>query len=230
VGAGTEGDEIVVQVPPTGIELSPPPRPDGYRELALALQMWAGVSGYKGDRKAFWYVLGAARRLDTAHRQFERVRLELDAPPPPDRPQGPPPEAERVFEILGDAQLAVIALHRAAAMAERLESCLGVTLGVRFPRSVARRMPGIRELRHAQEHVDDRALGLIAKGSPDLRKAHRAFSILGDDLVRTRRIRYRRWSLDVDGPTTSLFQALRGYLLSAWVELCDKDRQRRHRM
>jgi hypothetical protein len=30
--------------------------------------------GYQGDPRALWYVMTAARRLDTAHRQLERVR------------------------------------------------------------------------------------------------------------------------------------------------------------
>lgn len=46
--------------------------------MAVALQAWGGLTGYSGSKELFWVVMAAARRLDTAHRQLERVREGID--------------------------------------------------------------------------------------------------------------------------------------------------------
>jgi hypothetical protein len=97
------------------LDLSPLPDPDGYRELAGPMQAWAGLLEIERDAR-FWYVIGCARRLDTAHRQFRRVGQDLDTLARPMAGRRPQDRLYERIAILGDAQLAVVALHRALAI------------------------------------------------------------------------------------------------------------------
>lgn len=189
--------------------------------MAVALQAWGGLTSYSGSKELFWVVMAAARRLDTAHRQLERVREgidKLETQPRRVRLR----EMEDVFTILGDAQLAVIALYRAAVTAQTIES-LAPQLRARFPAVVRRRINALEQLRNAYEHVEDRAQGFVARGQMDKEKAWKAMSVLGEELRGSRKIRYRRWSIGVDKPATEMCVALRSYIRAAWLELCRAD-------
>jgi hypothetical protein len=76
------------------------------KEVAAALQAWGNLTGYSGPREHLWLVLTAARRLDTAHRQIERVREGLDHLKEPRA--NPMRRADATLAVLGDAQLAMI--------------------------------------------------------------------------------------------------------------------------
>lgn len=216
--------DTVVHVGTVSLDLSPPQRPDGYRELAVALQAWGNLTGYRGPREHLWLVLTAARRLDTAHRQIERVRegfgqLKEIKPNPMRR-------MEETLAVLGDAQLAMIALYRAASAAERITPYVTVP----FPALVKQRMEGLKQLRDAFEHADDRALGYVSRREKDPEKAWKSMVVFGKALIGTREIRYRKWSLGIDKPATGIFLSLRRFIRKAWLELCHADFESRHQL
>jgi hypothetical protein len=164
----------------------------------------------------------AARRLDTAHRQLERTRTGLDDLKNPT--PSPQRRADATLAAIGDAQLTMIALYRAAKAAERVAGLVTVP----FPAVLRERMSSLEELRNAFEHADDRALGYIARGAMDEEKAWNSIIATARGVIEARRIRYRTWSLGIDKPATDIFIALRRFLRKAWLELCHDDHQRRH--
>jgi hypothetical protein len=91
---------------------------------------------------------------------------------------------------------------------------------VPFPVLVKNRMAGLKELRDAYEHADDRALGLISRKVQDPDKAWKSIAIFGKALIEKRQIRYRRWSLGIDRPATDIAISIRRFLRNAWIELC----------
>jgi hypothetical protein len=188
---------VVVQAEGARLDLSPQPRPDGYRRLATALQTWGGLLNYPVDHR-FWYVIGTARRLDTAHRQLEAVRTGLDAVA--QARAGRSLNLDWIDEriaIVGDAQLAIITLSRALDAASALETNLHVQLRKKFPPRLAKRQTTLVHLRDSYEHFEHRAMGKTGRTMPPGdRRAWKAFSRAGEELEETRRMRYRRWSME----------------------------------
>ncbi len=215
--------EIKIDKP---ISLSEPPRPDGYEPLGIGLMSYAGLAGFPRE-EAFWYIVSAARRLDTAHRLFEHVRQGLDSY------QGSQENIEELFAVLGSVELAMVALHRAVDMAYRAGNQLGAT--TTWPAKVEGKREAIAQLRNGYEHIDDRALGKIGSGKKAYNKkqAHTLFANvygqgdLGASLIRDRELTYRGWSLGIDAEATELFKAVRKYLRDAGVEIIDRHTQSR---
>src|SRR3954454_3223888 len=219
---------VVIQAEAGHLDLSTPPRADGYRRLATALQTWGSLLKYPVDDR-FWYVIGCARRLDTAHRQLERVREGLDAATEARARRRRNLEwIDESLAVLGDAELSMIALYRALKMASELEGTLGPSLKRTFPTRLSERRVSIKELRDAYEHIEHRAIGKISlKGPPGDWRAHGAFSRAGEELQRTRRIRYRKWSIGIYSPATALCIDLRDWLRGTWMEMCGEEWTRR---
>jgi hypothetical protein len=195
------------------IDVSTPPRSDGYQPLAVGLMVWAGIAGFPRDER-FWYMASAARRLDMAHRLFETVRQEIDTY----HPHGA--DIEHLFNIIGHAEMAVIATFRAMEMTNDAGKKMSVKLTV--PASIQNMRETISELRHAFEHIDARALGEINnKRTIDKSKAHTVFTYDGGSLIKTRRLSYSKWSLGIDNDATNLLNEIRAYLRAAFIEMCD---------
>jgi hypothetical protein len=191
-----------------GIDVSSPPRADGYQPLAVGLMIWAGIAGFPRDER-FWFMASAARRLDMAHQLFEKVRQEIDTY----NPHGA--DIEHLFSIIGIAEMAVIATFRAMEMASDVRKKMGVKLTL--PVAVQNMRETISELRHAYEHIDARALGEINnKRAVDKAKAHTVFTYDGGSLIKMRRLSYARWSLGIDSEATSLLKEIRAYLRAAF--------------
>lgn len=196
-----------------GIDVSSPPRADGYQPLAVGLMVWAGIAGFPRDER-FWFMASAARRLDLAHQLFEKVRQEIDSY----NTHGA--EIENLFSIIGVAEMAVIATFRAMEMAVDVRKKIGVKLTL--PLAIENMRETISELRHAYEHIDSRALGEINnKKVVDRVKAHTMFTYDGGSLIKMRRLSYAKWSLGIDNESTSLLKEIRAYLRTAFIEMCD---------
>jgi hypothetical protein len=213
----TEPPEQVIRMTEP-LRLGEEPRPDGYEPLGLGLMVYAGASGFPYEED-FWYLISASRRLDTAHHMFERVREGIDS--------GTARNMGGLFAILGDVELAMIALYRAVDMAYRAGTKLNVK--TRWPQNVKRKQKAIEELRDAYEHIDERALGKISKRRVDKKQAHTIFDnvyrkgkSLGEGLIKDRKLTYRQWSLGIDDEATDLFKSLRDYLRDAGVEVIDR--------
>ena len=138
-----------------------PPDEDGYVPLTNTIWTWFNIGPAPGSEMLTRYVLAAARRLDAAHRQFQRVRKELDD----FDPVAPGPLARRTtFEIVGQVETAVVALSRAVDMSRNLVSLVPIPVSV--PENVTDKSKALTELRNAYEHIEDRAKGQVW-GKPD---------------------------------------------------------------
>lgn len=87
---------------------------DGYKPLSNTIWTWMAIGPPPGTEELARYLLAAARRLDTSYRGFVRVRHALEAL----EETMPGPLARlAVFEIVGDIEVAVVALGRVVDMA-----------------------------------------------------------------------------------------------------------------
>jgi hypothetical protein len=171
------------------LTIAAPPRPDGYRPLAEATWRWWPFRPPEDDE--FLYIFTAARRLDTAHELFERVRAGLKRCTPK-HPAG----RRRILSVFGRAELGVVALDRAFRMGQRLGGVLNIDH--EFPLALLAKTKTLEELREAYEHVDDRARGLTrAKGFRGrIVEDPEAFSAFNfDSLLKERRLTYECFRL-----------------------------------
>jgi len=210
------GEGITIHVPSAKLDVSEPPRPDGFQPLALGSMVWGGVVGFPHDDR-YWLMTSAARRLDFAHRQLERARDAIDAY------MGSPGDA---LVILADVESAFLAMHRAVVIARYVNRRGYGSPGFpNFPTVVGRKRRTIALLRHAYEHIDARALGVVEGEVLDPAAAHSLFvgAGYGADLVEKREVAYRDKRFGIDGEATELLVALRKFLRDAWVHMCDEE-------
>lgn len=132
------------------------PDEDGYVPFSNTIWTWMAIGPAAGTEALTRYLLAAARRLDTSYRGFARVRralIELDNTTPG------PHARKAVFEIVGDVEVAVIALSRVIDMA------VGVGRATKEPMTIPERLvraqPALTQIRNAYEHIDDRAQGQV---------------------------------------------------------------------
>ena len=124
-----------------------------------------------------------------------------------------PAGREALHEVLGDAELAIIAINKALKIAVSLIGRYSVR--VPFPKIVAGKRLFIVRLRDHYEHVEDRAFGCVW-GRPDV-DAQGAFERI--PLIRDRRFSDGTDSLGIDGEATELLIAARDYIVRVWAEL-----------
>ena len=72
------------------LRIESPPRADGYRPICDPLWVWSALTGGAPIEETRLVVYAAARRLDSAHLQIERVREALDRLAADDPPLGSP--------------------------------------------------------------------------------------------------------------------------------------------
>jgi hypothetical protein len=125
-----DAGDVVVEI--EWIDRMFPSDEDGYASLTNTIWTWMNIGPAPDSDTLPQYLLAAARRLDAAHRQFQRVRERLDD----FDPAAPGPHARlAVFEIVGDIETAVVALSRAIDMAAKLDAL--VPISTPLPASVA---------------------------------------------------------------------------------------------
>jgi hypothetical protein len=137
------------------------PDEDGYAPLTNTIWTWMSIAPTAETASLTRYLLAAARRLDVAHRRFQRIRQDLD-----DFDESAPGPHLRLalFEIVGEVGITVVALSRAVDMALRLIEVAPITSPV--PKSLTEASSTLAALRNAYEHIEDRAKGEIF-GKPD---------------------------------------------------------------
>ena len=181
-----------VKVSIRDIDRNNSPDPDGY--AAVANTVWTWLQFAKSPAPdLFRFLFAAARRLDTAHALCVNALDELG-----DRPKEPYIKTRaRVFKALGYAELMCVAFSRATAMIEKIPSEFAVSAAV--PSTVDAISPALRDIRHAMEHIDERAVGSVrGQQHPD------ALSIFNqDDFFSSGVLRYANYSLDVRGTGAS---------------------------
>ena len=137
------------------MSLAAPAASDGYRPIAESLAMWALLMGSPPEDQ-FRLVLAAARRLDTAHRQLQRVREGLAAE---HLGVGSPLGRRQILEVVGDAETAMVALNKALRIALTIPGSFRVNVGV--PREISQRAGFVERMRDHYEHIEARAVGKI---------------------------------------------------------------------
>ena len=132
------------------------PDEDGYKPLSNTIWTWMAIGPPPGTEEFARYLLAAARRLDTSYRGFVRVRHALKTL----EETMPGPHARRaVFEIVGDIEVAVVALGRVVDMAAEVGRVTEAPLTIPSPLVEIRR--ALIEIRNAYEHIDERARGRV---------------------------------------------------------------------
>jgi hypothetical protein len=203
---------------PASLFLREQPRPDGYQPLMNAAWVWHQIiastiiANDKLHPDTFRYLWNIARRLDAAHRQFEVVRAGID--------RAAELESDRmacrrqIFQVLGDTELAVIALSRALQLVLEIPRRFPA-LRIQVPRIIKRRASAVLALRANCEHleVDELQRPLIDKDQ-ELIAVFRA-----PHLFEERRVVGAADSLGIDGEATGLLVHARAYLVEVITRL-----------
>jgi hypothetical protein len=189
-----------------------PPRGDGYRPICDPLWVWGSILGFPSveEYRMLW---SAARRLDSGHLQIERVREGIATMPPVGSPAG----RWRMHEVVGDAELGIMALDKALdVIVNKLSGSFRVPLAV--PGLIRAKRPLIARLRDHYSHIDERALGKVwGKASSDAEQAWEFAALFAD-----RELTDGTESLSIDDEATELCVAARGYLVAAWQQLVQR--------
>jgi hypothetical protein len=219
VSGGEQAEEtkgVAIEVPSAEARIEQPARPDGYRPITDPLWVWGRILGVPSDEawRLFW---SAARRLDTGHRQVERVREAIEVLPPTESPAG----RQAVQEVIGDAESAIWALDKALDIAVGIPGRFRVAGAL--PKIIGEKRPLIQALRDHYSHIDERALGKVKeKADPTAEDAFEYAAIFtrheftdGTD------------SLGIDEEATDLCIATRDYLVGAWTRLTGEAHNKR---
>jgi hypothetical protein len=196
------------------MKVEQPARSDGYRPISDSLWVWGTILGFPSIGESRLLTSGA-RRLDSGHHQLERVREGIDTAPP----EGSVGSRERMHEVIGDAELAVIALDKALDIVVSLPDRYQLPIAV--PATVTVKRQFIAELRNHYAHIDERALGKVHRQvNPKAEEAWDFVSLLAD-----RTFTDGHGSLRIDDEATELCIAARGYLVRAWTHLVERARE-----
>jgi hypothetical protein len=187
-----------------------PPRADRYRPLGLMFWGYSPIRGVHPSGVAIHHFFSASRRLDAAHRQFERVRELLDRYPyePLDTMQSTT-AVVRFSTVLGELELGLIALNRALDMAAQVGR---YGSRVPIPEPIKRYRPIVRQLRNTYEHFEERPAGI--SGMPYMIGF---FGVLDDNTLF-----FGDWALNIRHEVTDLLIATRDFLVIAWKDMLQR--------
>lgn len=187
---------------------------DGYASIANTV--WTWLSLYPTlfhkivSEEVSRFLLSAARRLDASYEAFSLTRSklkELDAVEYGIR------QRHLIFEIMGLVEMAIVAINRALQMALQIHKRYSVN--VHFPDSVRDKLPPLKKMRNAYEHIEDRALGRV-NNKPHID----ALSVFNYERLFEEGIAtYSSYELDIHNETTQLLIDTRQYLKEATLEL-----------
>lgn len=210
----TDADARPAVIHATGhAKIESPPRADGYQPICDPLWVWSALTGGAPVEETRLVVYAAARRLDAAHLQIERVRNELDRLKADDPPLGSPAGRAVAHQAIADAEMAVWALDVALRISITLTD--RYQLNTEVPASVRTAATFVKQLRDHYSHIEERALGLVhRKPDPDAERAWLHASVLDE-----RSFTDGTSSLGIDDEATDLCIAARDYLVAAWVEI-----------
>lgn len=181
------------------------PGPSGYAPLTDTIWTWFEIIRI-GDTEVSRYVLAAARRLDAASRGFDGVQALLKEVRKLGRETAGPRIRERIFELIGQVETAIISLARAVDMAVEAPANFHGTRPV--PRPITARHGALIRIRDGYEHIDERALGQVRR-----RPSNEALTIFDyRSLLERGRISYGKSSLRLDTDLPMLLRHTRLYI------------------
>ena len=132
----------------------------GYAPVADTIWTWYRMVGAE-DQSLLMLLLAAARRLDATHVFWSATMDALDE----SRTAAGIERRAILFRALAMAEVTVISLSRVVEMLYRLER--EFCLGLRIPERIDSSRATLRRIRHALEHIDDRALGKARDDTAD---------------------------------------------------------------
>ncbi|MDL5055394.1 hypothetical protein QQ056_17835 [Oscillatoria laete-virens NRMC-F 0139] len=159
------------------------------------------------------FLLSAARRLDASHESFLLLHNKIENLK---TVECGIKQRNLAFEIMGFVEIAIVAMNRALEMALQLHE--RYSLEASFPLSVRNKIPSLREMRNAYEHIEDRALGYV-RGKPHID----AISIFNRERLYTEGIAtYGNHELDIYNEAIQLLIDTRQYLKEATAEIASR--------
>ena len=152
------GEQLIIRpgdlvIDSSDIDAQSRPGLGGYAPVANTVWTWFSI--VNAQVGFFLYLFAVARRLDAAHALWElaiQQREKAKTEPALIRRQG-------FFMSLSEAEVAIIALHRALNMLLRFNSVFPT--GLEVPDHLLKLERVIRDMRHAFEHIDERAQGKV---------------------------------------------------------------------
>lgn len=177
---------------------------DGYAPVANTVWSWLAIPPRTFGASVYNYLLSVARRLDIAHvhcmgalrglsessgqSSFRKTRAAL-------------------FDALGHAESMCIALSRAIGMIRQAEAKVSVKVPV--PDAVTVIEDGVKSIRNAFEHIDERAEGKARQQGPS-----DAMSVFDQsDFFSSGILRYAGNSLDISGEAVPAMVAGRQFIV-----------------
>ena len=160
----------------------------GYAPVSNTVWTWYRIVGEQLGYFLLFFSL--ARRLDSVHALWASTVEDLRRA----RGEDGIPRRARISKALSTAEVTLIALHRGITMIDSLIE--NYDLDLTIPDSIEGIHDAIREMRHAFEHIDDRAQGRIGMSgelNPD------ALSIFNQpDFFQSAILRYKEYSLNFE--------------------------------
>ena len=177
----------------------------GYASVANTVWTWYRITSEHLGFFLFFFSL--ARRTDAAHALWASAMQARDKA----REEGGIPRRQRSFNALAAAEMAIIALHRCIRMVYSLVDKFYPELKV--PESIGKIRKPVEEIRHAFEHIDERAEGKVGpsqKTHPD------ALTIFNQpDFVESSVLRYKEHVLNLESEVIAALLDCRELIMSA---------------
>ncbi len=202
-------------------------RSDGYVPVCEDMILASAVGGgTMPPADAFRYLMTAGRRLDGAHVLLERTRSLVDELKPiddqyrRDATQGffdDQRMRQHFFQMVNEAEMTVIALHRAIKMVERASRDLQLAEAPPLPEEVQACSEAIKTIRDSYEHIDDRVMGKVNRRGKTSAEAYAATMQAREGLLGERRWKYLHCSVGIDAEATTLMVELRDHLWKLWT-------------
>jgi len=181
--------------------------PDGYRPITNTIWRWLSL-GNPASPEQFRYLLAAGRRLDGTHAILMQVSQLMG-----DESGGFYQFTERFMRALALSEILAVSLGRTVDLLDGVHSRIGVALPL--PTQIDVKKAGIRKLRNAFEHIEDRALGQVnGQPHPDAVSVfeQRAFITKGE-------LTYAGFTLGLRDELPQLLLAARDYVFGAAVKI-----------
>ena len=158
----------------------------GYAPVANTVWTWYRIASAEMD--FFNQIYPLARRLDIAHALWASSVQEREQA----KEVGGISGRSKAISALGSAEIAFVALHRAMKMLHSLVTDYDLPV----PGSVQKLWKTVEEMRHAFEHIDDRAKGKTGQSGKSDPGAVTIFH--QPDFLESSIIHYKEYSLDFD--------------------------------
>ena len=177
----------------------------GYAPVANTVWTWYRI--VSEELGFFLFIFSLARRIDAAHGLWvSAIQARNKA-----REEGGIPRRSGFFNELATTEVAIIALHRGIDMVSSLIRTFSLDLEV--PDNVRNIRTAVAEIRHAFEHIDERAQGKpgrFQKPHPD------ALSIFNQpDFFESSILRYKGHSLNFEEDVISALLDCREFIMAA---------------